>query len=169
MANQEADPLLERADALVGMAKVIASEVYMDALEEFSFMPTVRDRKDEIRHFHFALTIAGVFAAMTRLRNLQLGERREQTLTERVLLHFQEWNPSHGLLGYNHCKSSFERNYDALVKLGDQPQFNLSDPIGMWIAWEVFDRSPSSDEERRFVRWVGLFVTRSFFSWWDEE
>ena len=168
ISGSKNDPLEERADALVEMAKLIASEAYMDAIGEFSFMKSVRDGEGGIEHFHFIATIAGVFVAMTRLKNIQLGIHRERLLTERVYRKFNEWNPENGLLGYEHCKSFFERTYDALLADGTEPRFVSSDPIGMWIAWDILDRAPSSEEEQRFVRNIGVFVTHAFYGWWDE-
>jgi hypothetical protein len=167
--GQKDDPLAERADALVGAAKLIASEAYMDALEEFSFMHDVRDTEGSIKHWCFILTIAGVFVAITKLRNLNLDKDREQRLTATVAEHLAEWNPKNGLRGFEHCKSFFERTYDALAAEGSEPQFVSPDSIGMWIAWDVLDRPPASEEERRFVRTIGVLVTSSFFDWWDEK
>lgn len=167
--GQKNDPLAGRADALVGAARLIASDAYMDALEEFSFMRDVRDTEGGIKHWYFILTIAGIFVAITRLRNLNLEKDREQKLTATVAEQLSEWSPTNGMRGFEHCKSFFEKTYDALAAEGSEPQFVSSDSIGMWIAWDVLDRPPASEEERRFVRTVGLLVTRSFFDWWEDK
>lgn len=156
------DPLMERADTLVQIAHGNAVSTFAPLLEQF---PSLREV--DIKHFDFILTIAGVFIAATRLRNLRLGEHREQMLMDKVSVRLTEWNPQNGPRGFDHCKSFFERNFDGLTKIEHEPKYVASDAVGMWIAWDILDQFPETEEERKLVRTVGVMITHEFFDWWS--
>ena len=164
MFGGKIDPLMEQADILVQAASINAITAFTPMLDEFAFL-----READPKHWDFVLTIAGVFMALTRLRNLRLGERRERKLSEKVCERLAQWNPANGIRGFEHCKAFFERNFDALARAGDKPRFTASDTIGSWIVWDVLGRPPQSEDERRLVRTIGALVTHAFFNWWDEK
>src|SRR5882762_3616840 len=85
------DPLIERADTLVHMANAAAVGMFASLFDQFPIM-----QKVDVKHFDFIATIAGVFIAATRLRNLHLGESREGKLMDKVSDRLAEWNPEHG-------------------------------------------------------------------------
>jgi hypothetical protein len=164
--RQKDDPLMERADTLVQVANVNAIGAFTPLLDSFPIL-----REVDTRHWDFILTIAGVFMAATRLRNLRLGERREQTLMRKVAERLNQWDTANGIRSFEHCKSFFERTLDGVAQaaVNDQKHFAASDTIGAWIVWDVLDRPPESEEERGLVRAVGVLVTHAFFDWWDEK
>ena len=157
------DPLLERADSLVPMANICAVDLYVPMLDQFPFLRSV-----DVKHWEFIVTIAGIFIATTRLHNLRSGDIREQRLMDRVAERLDQWN-SNGLNGFEHCKSFFERTFDALLTAEHEPRFIASDTIRSWIVWDVLDRAPSAEEERRLVRTIGVAITHAFFDWWKED
>jgi hypothetical protein len=73
------DPVLERADSLVGLANIFAMTSYQPWVNRFPVL-----RKVDAEHWDFIVTIATVFMAATRLRNLCLGDDREEALMELV-------------------------------------------------------------------------------------
>jgi hypothetical protein len=152
------DPLLRKADSLVESANVNATTMFVPLLDKFTFSRVV-----DPRHWNFILTIAGVFMAVTRLRNLQIDEAREGRLMERVAERLTEWSPKNAIRAFEDCKAMFGRNYDALSASGQEPRFIASDAVGFWIVWNALDRAPNSDDEIKLVRVVGGIITHTFF------
>lgn len=161
--SQINDPLLVRADALVQTAHLNGISTPTVLLDEFSIL-----RETDIENWTFILTVAGVFIAATRLRNLRLGEAREQKLMDKVYEHFTRWDSKNADRAFEDCKSFFEKNFDALTKAGHEPRFVASDAIGLWIVWNVLGRAAQTNEERKLVRVVGSMTTHTFFNWWTD-
>ncbi len=156
------DPLEERADALVSMAHIVAVDAYLTMLRQF---PALRSVSEE--HWDFTVTIAGVFIGATRLRNVQIGNDREERLIDRVSVQLEMQYPTHGHAGFEHCKAFFERTYDGLARLGHDPRLLAADTIGFWMGWELLERVPEGEEELRLARTLGVLVTHGFFDWWQ--
>jgi len=163
LLGKKHDPLMERADTLVQMANVNAVGAFTPMLGEFPLL-----RETDTENWDFILTVAGVFMAATRLRNLRVGEAREQKLMNVVYERFTGWDAKNGIRAFEDCKSFFASNFDTLTKRGHEPQFVASDAIGLWIVWNVLGRAPQSEKEGSLVRTVGVLVTHAFFNWWDE-
>lgn len=163
VSQQIDDPLLERADTLVQSANISAISMFTPMLDEY---PCLRAAKPE--DWDYNLTIAGVFMAATRLRNLRLGEAREQKLMDKVHERFTQWDAKNAGRAFEDCKSFFDKNYDALRNAGHEPRFIASDTIGLWIVWNVFGRAPQTDDERKLVRVIGAMTTHAFFDWWKD-
>jgi hypothetical protein len=76
---------------MVQTANVNATTTFIPLLDRFPLLRGV-----DIKHWDFALTIAGVFMAVTRLSNLRLEERQEQELLLKVYrtcpMGCREWN-----------------------------------------------------------------------------
>ncbi len=114
----------------------------------------------------FALTVAGVFMAASRLNNLRLEDTRDERLMEIVADRLNQWEPD-GLRGFEDCKGLFEQEFDRLTVAGHEPRFVAADAVGIWIVWNAFGHSPQTDEECQLVRATGTLVTHAFFDWWD--
>jgi hypothetical protein len=125
-------------------------------------------KKVNLEQWDFVLTIAGVFTAATRLQKLKLRDDRKQELMDVVAYDLAHWSPKNGIRGFEDCKTMFERNFDALTSIQHEPRFIASDAIGMWIVWNLLQRPPEAEEERKLVRAVGVSVVHAFFSWWSE-
>jgi hypothetical protein len=163
--GQEDDPLLVRADNLVEGAQMHARAMFGSLLKQFSLLKTVS--KD---HWYFIVTVANVFIAATRLRNLRLGEIREEELMNTVSQRLIQWDAKNGMRAFEDCKSFFERTFDTLTKARHEPQFVAADAIGAWIVWNVLGRAPDfGDDELRLVRAVGVMTVHTFFDWWKIE
>src|SRR5262245_59040682 len=67
------DPLLKQAECLVEVAQINAIALYQSARNDFLFLQDVN-----VNHWESILTIAGIFMAANRLKNLRLNEQREQ-------------------------------------------------------------------------------------------
>ena len=158
------DPLLSQANALVPAANAFAVGSLPQAKAEFPFM-NLGANPEDAAWWTIVVTIAAVYIAATRLRNLDLGDAREGKLMAPVSNHLVELNPN-ALVAFDDCKEFFSRNFDALTARGHEPRFIASDSIGLWIAWNLLDRSPEVESEWGFVRAMGALVTHSFFGWW---
>jgi hypothetical protein len=159
--SRKGDPLREQAEMLVDAAQVNATASFVPLLDKFPVLKNV-----DVEHWDFILTVAGVFVAATRLRNMNFGDAREDKLMAIVSERMVAWNPTHGISGFEHCKSFFERTFDGLTRAGHEARFVASDSIGAWIVWDVLNRAPETDEERQLVRAVGAIVTHEFYNWW---
>jgi hypothetical protein len=156
------DPLTRQAEILVEAARINAIGSFVPLLDEF---PLLQEANPE--HWDFILTIAGVFIAATRLRNLHLDHAREDKLSDIISEYLYKSNSSQGASGFDDCKSFFERTYDALEKSGHEPRFTASDAIGSWIIWNVLSRAPETEEEQRLMRAVGMLITHRLYDWWN--
>ena len=150
------DRLLKQADYLVEVAQINAVALYQSARKDFLFLQNVN-----VKHWESILTIAGIFMAANRLRNLRLNEQREQVLLRRIAEGLVQWEPGYAIRGF---ESFFERAFDSLS--GHNLRFTASDAIGSWIVWNILGRPASSEEEWKLVRTVGASVTHNFFDWW---
>jgi hypothetical protein len=151
------DPLTQRADDLVPMARVAAIGRLDTLLEKF---PSLRDKHEA--HFDFLSIIVGVFFAVVLLKNMRLGEARERRLTQRVAKRLGEWNPRRGVQGFEHCTAFFTRTYAGLAPSYPDQEYLVTDIIGTWMVRDLFEHAPETEEERRLTRVVGLVTTRGF-------
>ena len=156
--------LEKQAEMLVPAANANAITAFVPLLNRFPFLESV-----DTKQWDFALTIAGVFIAVTRLNNLKLGEYREEELLMKVSAALDQWDAANGIRGFEHCKSVYERNYDLLANSGHERRFITSDAIGLWIVWMLFEAEGVSEKEKELIRVVGGGVTHAFFDWWDDD
>ena len=157
-----------QANELVRIANAAAVAAFAPSEAKFPFLKEVIAVPDDIKWWDAVLTIAAVYIAATRLRNLELGDSRETKLMARVSERLVEFN-ANALAAFEDCKEFFGTNFDALTAQGHDPRFIASDSIGLWIAWNLLDRRPNSQDEWDFVRGIGAMITHSFFSWWDQK
>jgi hypothetical protein len=152
------DPLRGKAELLVSSAGVNAVTMFVPMVDQHPLL-----KKVNLEQWDFVLTIAGVFMGATRLQNLQLRDDRQRELMEVVSHSLTDWSPKNGIRGFEDCKKMFERNFDALTSIQHEPRFIASDAIGMWIVWNLLQRPPEAEEERRLVRAIGVSVVHNFF------
>jgi hypothetical protein len=160
--GRKGDPLQGQAETLVDAARINATGFFIPLLDKF---PILRDA--DIGRWDFFLTIAGVFIAATRLRNLNLETAREEHLMAIVSDRLVAWDSAHGLAAFEDCKSFFERTFDGLTDTGHEPRYVASDSIGAWIIWNIFDRAPKTEEERQLTRAAGVMIVHVFHNWWS--
>src|SRR5262245_30713327 len=86
------DPLLKQAECLVEVAQINAIALYQSARNDFLFLQDVN-----VNHWESILTIAGIFMAANRLKNLRLNEQREQILMKRIAERLAQWEPGYAL------------------------------------------------------------------------
>jgi hypothetical protein len=156
------DPLLKQADCLAEVAQINSIALYQSARKEFLFLQDVN-----VKHWDSILTIAGVFMAANRLKNLRLNEQREQILMKRIAERLAQWEPGYAIRGFEDCKSFFERAFDSLSD--HKLRFVASDAVGSWVVLNILGRPANSEEEWKLVRTVGVSVTQNFFNWWEEK
>ena len=159
---------MEQANALVPAAKKAATTALPPMEAKFPFLETIVKTADDRRWWDILLTIACIYIAATRLRNLGLGEARETKLMGRVTERLNELNPK-AHAAFDDCKEFFDRTYEALTAAGHEERFIGSDSIGLWIASNLLDRGPESQDELAFVRAIGAVITHGFFRWWDKK
>jgi hypothetical protein len=159
---RKSDPLDQQARDLVPAAHSLAIGL-TKFRSQFACLQAIDDQS-----WDFFVTVAGVFVASTRLRNLKIGSKREDRLMEIASQEFQKWHPR-AIEGFEDCKAFFDRTYDAISadSREDERQFVSSDTIGGWIAWSALAHPPETPDERAFARQIGVVVTHELFSWWD--
>jgi hypothetical protein len=131
------DPLHGKAERLVSLASVNAVTMFLPMLDHHPLLKRV-----DPEQWDFLLTIAGVFMAATRLENLQLKDDRQRELMEVVAHGLTDWSPENGIHSFEDCKAMFERTFDALTRIQQEPRFIASDSIGSWIVWNLLGRPP---------------------------
>jgi hypothetical protein len=167
-SNLNADPLMDRADILVKNAETAAAAAFQPMEAKFAFIKTVIKGADDRKWWDIVLTIAAVYIAAARLQNLEVGEARETALMTKVTERLLELNPN-AIAAFDDCKEFFDRTYDALTASNHEERFIASDSIGLWIAWNLLDRTPESQDEWAFVRAIGAVITHGFFNWWGQK
>lgn len=159
------DPLNDSADKLVDAARTNAASLYiaMSMSGEFALL---RDVKED--DWDFFVTVASVFLAATCLRNLGVGDAREEKLTDRVRQQFVQWDdPQKSWRAFEDCKSFFEQRNDALTKLGHEPRVVASDAIGNWVVLNLRRPMPEGTaEEPELMRAIGDAIVHTFYNWW---
>jgi len=156
------DPLTRQADALFPMAQVVA-QASLDLKDKCVGLEVADDT-----WWRFFVTVAVVFVAATRLKNLKVGRRREERLVAIVAAQVEQWNPR--VLGaFEDCKAFFDRTVDAYSAAleGDERRFATSDTIGAWVVWNVLDRPAETGDEWLLVRTIGSVATTAGYRAWD--
>ena len=159
------DPLLLRAEALVPTARASAKPARESALAKFEFLRQFIGKPEDEAWWEIVFTIAAVYIAAARLNNLGVGEAREALLMGAVTERLLEMN-ANALTAFDDCKAFFGRNFDALTERGHEERFIASDSIGLWVAWNMMDRAPETEQEASFMRGLGVAITHGFFGWW---
>ena len=157
------DPLERRAQELVPLAHKVAEQAAM--LRHIAVGVGETDEK----RWRFCVTVAVVFVAATRLRNLGLGHERESRLMEIVARDLQSWRPR-AYDAFEDCKAFFDRTYDVVdaAAVGKEEKASVSsDVVGTWIVWNILGRQPESATEKDLVRTLGVGVTVPAFRAWD--
>jgi hypothetical protein len=154
------DPKIERAGALVQVARVNATAMFVPLLDQY---PALRNIDTE--QWDFILTIAGVFMAMSRLEHARLPEK-DKDLTSNVISHRVNAWKSDGIRCFGDCKAFFDREFDRLTAAGHEPTFVGADALGLWIVWNILGRQPKSREEVQLARTAGTMVISAFFDYW---
>jgi hypothetical protein len=156
---------LERdADLLVGAAGTVATGAFVKFIDEFAFIP--RDERGR-RYWDFFVTIAGVFIALMGLRTLNLNEKRRLKLEKKVAAHLVRLYPAIARLGFEKCKSFFDKASNDLSNAGYEPRFVASDSIGAWVVSEILGRPADTDQELTLARKIGVIIVHSFSDWWE--
>jgi hypothetical protein len=159
------DPLESEAASLAGAVNTLAISMFVKFTDEFPFIP---DDERGQRYWDFIVTIAGVFLALTRLRTLDLNEKRRLKLEKKVAAGLVQRYPRSARPAFEKCKSFFDKTYYGLLDAGYEPQLVASDTIGGWVVWEVLNHPAETEQEFKLVRWVGTMIVQSFFNWWEK-
>jgi hypothetical protein len=160
------DPLEQEAASLVREANTLAISTFLEFIDEFPFIP--QDERSE-KYWDFVVTIAGVFLALTRLRTLNLNEKRRLKLEKKVAESLVQRYPRSARPAFERCKSFFDKTYYDLLDAGYEPQLVAADTIGGWVVREVLSHPAKSEEEFKLVRLVGTTIVQSFFNWWETD
>lgn len=158
--TRQSDPLEQNAMALVPLAEVAALQSY-DQRSDLG-APANTDQ----HWWRFIVTVATVFVAATRLRNLNVGQKREGRLMAIVAREFENWHPR-AREAFEDCKAFFDRSYDGMASAGADSRFVSSDPVGGWIAWNILDHAANTAEERGLARQIGVIVTHVAYDAWS--
>jgi hypothetical protein len=155
--------LIENGDKLPSTAKILAVTSYTEFLDKY---PIVGQIKPE--HWDFVLTIGGIFVAVSQLNHENIPEQDKDAILDTVTNAAAEIHPD-SIVACEDCRKFIDRTYEGLAKQEEyknNPQFLFSDSLGAWIAWNLFGRAPSNEDERKLIRILGSFLIQSFISWW---
>jgi len=158
------DPLVRNAETLVSAAQIQAVGSFDPLCRRYKILRDV-----EHDQWDFVVTIAGVFIASRRLAELRLGRAREEALMARVINRLTKWAPEDGVVALADCKRLFDHEYARLAKRDHDPQFVVSDALGIWATWHIIGHEPASDAEAALARDLGAAVTMAFYHWWREQ
>jgi hypothetical protein len=165
--SPETDPLLPRAKALVTTAREVGVGSYEPMVSQFPSLAADFAKKHAAGHWEFIIATAGIYIAAARLQNLQVGAQRELALMGEVSVGLAEWDPVNARACFENCKDGFAKNFEALTAQGVEPRFLAAGSIGLWVAWNILDRPPQTEEEGDFVSRIGGAITHGFFGWWN--
>ena len=163
------DPLLPQAKTLVDTARAAAIRTYKPMVDQFPSVLVGFAAVQGETKWELIVTTASVYIASARLRNLELGDSREQLLMTEVSAQLEAWDSVNALPCFENCKTFFGPTFEQLTANGNEPRFISSDTLGLWIAWNILGRAPKSEDEGRFVRTIGVAITHGFFNWWGKE
>jgi len=160
------DPLEQDAASLVGEANTLAISTFLEFIDEFPFIP--QDERGQ-KYWDFIVTIAAVFLALTRLRTLNLDEKRRLKLEKKVAESLVQRYPRSARPAFENCKSYFDKTYYDLLDAGYEAQLVAADTIGGWVVWGILRHPAETEQEHKLVRWVGTMIAQSFFNWWEND
>ncbi|MBU0577364.1 hypothetical protein KKF73_02275 [Patescibacteria group bacterium] len=163
MVNKE-NILIEKAESLIDYAKINAVGTLVPILDE---LPNL-NIKDPAK-WDIAVTVAGIFIALSRLNDLNLQKNIKGKIQDIITKNAKNWNKiAIGVL--DDCKNKFEKEYNQLSKLDSykkEQKFLASDSIGIWIAWNVLDHQPKTEDEIKLVRLIGSMVVHFMYNYWN--
>lgn len=157
--------LIKRAEMLLPSAKIVATSVYTSLLERFPSFNSV-----SAKEWDFFFPIAAVFIATIGMEKIKISNKLKSKLSgiygNALDDWFPEWNRT-----FKDCGEFFWRTAEGLESSNDpvyiqSPKFRISDSIGSWLVWNLLSRPPESENERKFVRAVGILVSEEFINWW---
>jgi hypothetical protein len=105
---------------------------------------------------------------LTRLRTLNLNEKRRLKLEKKVAVCLVRLYPTIARPAFEKCKSFFDKTYYDLLNAGYEPQLVASDTIGGWVVLAILGHPAKSEQEFTLVRSVGTMIVHSFFNWWEK-
>ncbi len=168
--GQKDDLIVDQADALVRVAYTTAVASFEPTLDRFAALQTAYqasdNKTDYIEQFDFLMTIACVFVAVERLKNAGIEETRANEALDRIEFRLNEWNAIDSIPGFEHCQNYFTKEYEALRKVGYEPDHLVQDAVASWIVADALGKPPEAEEERRLVRFIGAMIARKFANWW---
>jgi hypothetical protein len=151
---------LERAHSLVSFGEVMALGMLTLLRQRVPLLKTVTPK-----HWDFIVTVAGVFIATVRIRDLALTDAQKESVLDAIRDSLRAWRPD-GIRGFEDCKKFFDDLSERLSHGEKDDQYIASDALGAWIVWNVLGRRPQSSEEIDLVRTVGLMLIRSVSGYW---
>ncbi len=146
-------------------AQIAGISAYKALLDKFPAFNSV-----SMKDWDFFFLIAAVFVATMGLDKPKIGSRQKSELSAiygRALDQWStEWNRA-----FKDCGEFFWRTAEALQQSNDpeyirSPKYRVSDPVGMWLVWNLLGRPPETAGERKLARAVGLLASEEFINWW---
>lgn len=158
--NPIAGQLLTQADRLIPAAKANAVAMSITLLDKFPIFAKIKPE-----HADFVLTIAGVFIAAERLKEIATNSEQTEQLLAVISDRLSQWRDD-SIFALDDCQTLFHSEVNRLSKAGWESKFLTSDAIGIWIVFNLLGHTPK-DDECELVRATGVIITHSFFNWWD--
>lgn len=162
--ESENSAVLKQAKTVVPAARALSVSSFAQTASDLPLLKAVR-----VDDWDFFVTVASVFIAASTINRLGDPEVEDSAL-DVITTELNAWNRD-ALRAFEDCKEMFERTFDELALsppyLGDR-QFLACDSVGLWIAWNLLGQKPSSEDEYKLVRTVGILTTASFANWWAQ-
>ena len=160
----ESDGLETQAENLVKVAQVQATAAYRSVGKRFEVVHSI-----PIERWDWVLTIAGVFAAATRVNQIGLSGACIDSLMRIVVRNLNSWRLE-GTAAFEDCTAFFDRTVNSLEKdrgYRHQPELVGCNALGWWIVWNLVGHAPESEQDQNLARVLGMLVTHSFYGWWS--
>ncbi len=144
----------------------MATSSYAPVLDRFEAIRGV-----DMQRWDVIVTVACVFVAIARAGKAIPSDEQRNALMTTVTTRLNEWNPD----GVSTCED-LNQYYERVVEViandpaySDEPRWIAPDVLGSWIAVNVLERAPETDEERAMMRALGGLTLEGFAGWWSEE
>ena len=155
--------LIEKAETLISHAKFNAIGSLVPTLNN---LPTLQINP---ALWDTAVTVAGIFIAQISLNKLHASEDIKNEIRGIIHNRAKEWD-EFSLELLDDCKYKFNQDLERLSQLDSykkESKFLLSDALGNWIAWNVLQHQPTTNEERELIRHIGGFVVHFMVDYWE--
>ena len=156
--------LSAEAKKLTATARIFAISSNSNLIDRYTIIRNV-----EPEHWDFIISVAGIFAAISRLNHEDIIREDKKDLLDEITNAAIDKYPDY-IEACKNCKDFVDKNYKILKESRKgQEYFSFSDSLGFWIVWNLFGHFPEQQDEANLVRPLGFLVVHAFFSWWDDK
>jgi hypothetical protein len=120
----------------------------------------------DLDSWDFLMTVAGLYAAITRLR-AKLEPEHTRPYIPLLEAEISAWDRLNGLRALADCDGFVNRGLpDEVPDSRQEREALLSYALGMWVLWNLYQCQPPGDQ-RELAQAIGGLMFLSFADWWD--